>query len=72
MFEPDTNCSTVEIGTGTHLRYQLSTVIPWYFRNLFRAHKDREPLDSLVLWNNKQLHHFSESEESSITSHESD
>lgn len=58
----------VEINAATHLKYQLSTVVPWCLRNMFRARSNREPLDSLVLWNNKRLYHVGRDDESSIVS----
>ncbi|CAO2658396.1 Nn.00g061190.m01.CDS01 [Neocucurbitaria sp. VM-36] len=62
--------SIFDIRAGIHLKYQLTAVIPWCFRCVFRR-SDHDDLDSLVLWNNKRKHHVASDDESSIRSEDS-
>ncbi|KAF1849543.1 uncharacterized protein K460DRAFT_394346 [Cucurbitaria berberidis CBS 394.84] len=58
-----------EIPVGTHLKYQLTAVIPWCFRRVFRRRRNkRANLDSLVLWNKKRNRRVVSDDESSIRS----
>jgi len=44
-----------DIKCADHFKYQVTQVLPWFFRNAFKKSRNHAPLDSLVLWNNKRL-----------------